>query len=200
MGLTCTVSAAWIFYHSRPVLLRCKKSEATFQDRNVPLTCGNVELRGFEPLTSCMPYRPGPSPDVAWCRPACRLPVRTVGGRGLASPRDCRCWLPTWLPQDPLANQSSMYSNKLARGSRRLTGAGAQRLGTDGSSAGQWLPGSMARILTTPYGSCGSFYTLDVGRNFSASARTLKRNWRWQRRFYDLDVERDFSAVLILFI
>jgi hypothetical protein len=55
MGLTCTVSAAWIFYRSRPVLLSCKKSEAIFQDRNVPLTCGNVELRGFEPLTSCMP-------------------------------------------------------------------------------------------------------------------------------------------------
>jgi hypothetical protein len=57
MGLTCTVSAAWIFYRSRPVLLSCKKSEAIFQDRNVPLTCGNVELRGFEPLTSCMPCK-----------------------------------------------------------------------------------------------------------------------------------------------
>jgi hypothetical protein len=35
--------------------LHCKRSEAIFQDRNMPLTCGNVELRGFEPLTSCMP-------------------------------------------------------------------------------------------------------------------------------------------------
>jgi hypothetical protein len=24
-------------------------------DRNMPLSCDNVELRGFEPLTSCMP-------------------------------------------------------------------------------------------------------------------------------------------------
>jgi hypothetical protein len=74
MGLTCTVSAAWIFYRSRPVLLSCKKSEAIFQDRNVPLTCGNVELRGFEPLTSCMPCLTVPSDAVA--------PGRVTAGQG----------------------------------------------------------------------------------------------------------------------
>ena len=35
--------------------LRCKRSEVIFHGRNMPLTCGNVELRGFEPLTSWMP-------------------------------------------------------------------------------------------------------------------------------------------------
>jgi hypothetical protein len=34
--------------------LRCKRSEAIFHGRNMLLTCGNVELRGFEPLTSCI--------------------------------------------------------------------------------------------------------------------------------------------------
>src|ERR1035441_445471 len=37
-------------------------------DRNMPLSCENVELRGFEPLTSCMPYKFSQSPDVAACR------------------------------------------------------------------------------------------------------------------------------------
>jgi hypothetical protein len=35
------------------------------QDQNMPLTWENVELRGFEPLTSCMPYKPEPWLDVA---------------------------------------------------------------------------------------------------------------------------------------
>ena len=30
-------------------------------DRNMPLNCENVELRGFEPLTSCMPCLTGSS-------------------------------------------------------------------------------------------------------------------------------------------
>jgi hypothetical protein len=46
----------------------CKRSEIIFQDHNVPLSWENVELRGFEPLTSCMPYRP-----------------RDIAGRSLAS-------------------------------------------------------------------------------------------------------------------
>jgi hypothetical protein len=36
-------------------LLGCKRSKIIFEDRNWRLTCGNVELRGVEPLTSCMP-------------------------------------------------------------------------------------------------------------------------------------------------
>jgi hypothetical protein len=42
-----------------------------FEDRNWRLTCGNVELRGLEPLASCMPCKSGCSltrPDMA---PAC---------------------------------------------------------------------------------------------------------------------------------
>jgi hypothetical protein len=39
--------------------------EDDFQDRNMPLTWGNVELRGFEPLTFCMPCKPDPWLDVA---------------------------------------------------------------------------------------------------------------------------------------
>jgi hypothetical protein len=35
--------------------LQCKKSKIIFQDHNMPVSCGNVELRGFEPLTPCMP-------------------------------------------------------------------------------------------------------------------------------------------------
>ncbi len=37
--------------------MRCRKSKIIFQDHNMPLTCENVELRGFEPLTFCMPYK-----------------------------------------------------------------------------------------------------------------------------------------------
>jgi hypothetical protein len=36
-------------------------------DRNMPLSCDNVELRRFEPLTSCMPYKIKLWLDVAEC-------------------------------------------------------------------------------------------------------------------------------------
>ena len=35
--------------------------------RNMPLSWENVEFKGFEPLTSCMPYKPEPWLDVAEC-------------------------------------------------------------------------------------------------------------------------------------
>ena len=35
--------------------LSCKRSKINFKDHNMTVTCGNVELRGFEPRTSCMP-------------------------------------------------------------------------------------------------------------------------------------------------
>jgi hypothetical protein len=38
------------------------------EDHNRPLTCGNVELRGFEPLTSCMPSVGSTSSRVHLCR------------------------------------------------------------------------------------------------------------------------------------
>jgi hypothetical protein len=65
----------------------------------------NVELRGFEPLTFCMPYRGDSSPDRAGRRPAWRLPAVTMAGCGLMLPGACRCWLPTWLPGNSLARQ-----------------------------------------------------------------------------------------------
>ena len=42
-----------------------KRSEILFQDHNMPLSWENVELRGFEPLTSCMRYKPELWLDVA---------------------------------------------------------------------------------------------------------------------------------------
>jgi hypothetical protein len=41
------------------MLLGCKRSKIISEDHNMRLTCGNVELRGFEPLTSCMPCKSG---------------------------------------------------------------------------------------------------------------------------------------------
>jgi hypothetical protein len=45
--------------------LQCKKSKIIFQDHNMPLNWENVELRGYEPLTSCMPYKYLPPRDMA---------------------------------------------------------------------------------------------------------------------------------------
>ena len=58
-----------------------------------------VELWGFEPQTSCMPYKLRPSPHVAVCRPAWSSPAASVAVRGLASPGVAPRWLPTWLPE-----------------------------------------------------------------------------------------------------
>ena len=87
--------------------MTCRKSKIIFQDHNRPLTCENVELRGFEPLTFCMPYRPGPSLNEARRRPACRSPAWILAGYGLVSPGVWRCWLPTWLPGNSLAPLNS---------------------------------------------------------------------------------------------
>jgi hypothetical protein len=57
-----------------------------------------VELRGFEPLTFCMPYRAGPSPDGAGRRHTSRSPAVILARCGLTLPGACRRWLPTWLP------------------------------------------------------------------------------------------------------
>src|SRR5580658_2530676 len=68
-----------------------------------------VELRGFEPLTSCMPYRPHQRPDVAWYRPAGRSPAATMAQCGLTSRGDWRRWLPTWLPASSVARPPRRY-------------------------------------------------------------------------------------------
>ena len=54
MLLTC-IDFGWARNSSSGNLLSCKRSKSNFEDHNRPLTCGNVELRGLEPLASCMP-------------------------------------------------------------------------------------------------------------------------------------------------
>jgi hypothetical protein len=88
-------------------LMTCRKSKIIFQDHNMPLSCENVELRGFEPLTFCMPYRPEPSLDGAGRRRASRLPAVILARCGLRLPGACRRWLPTWLPGKSLAALTS---------------------------------------------------------------------------------------------
>ena len=131
--------------------LHCKRAEAPFQDHNMPLTCENVELRGFEPLTSCMPCRPGPSPDGARCRPACRLPAMTVARCGLTPPDARRRWLPTWLPANPLATLITGGSNRLPTAHPRL--AADDRQETGGPDLGETR--SSASYIPDRAGHCG---------------------------------------------
>jgi hypothetical protein len=49
-------------------LLGCKHSKVISEDRNMRLTWGNVELRGVEPLASCMPCNK--SNALAWASTA----------------------------------------------------------------------------------------------------------------------------------
>jgi len=52
-----------------PRCLQCTRSKIQFQDHNMPLSWENVELRGFEPLTFCMPYKSLSFRNVARCGP-----------------------------------------------------------------------------------------------------------------------------------
>ena len=45
--------------------LSCKRSKINLKDHNMAVTCGNVELRGFEPRTSCSPCKSGSLPARA---------------------------------------------------------------------------------------------------------------------------------------
>jgi hypothetical protein len=45
-------------------LARMHEVKDHLYDRNMSLNCGNVELRGYEPLTSCMPCLTVPSGGV----------------------------------------------------------------------------------------------------------------------------------------
>ena len=49
----------------RRVLPTLQEVRGYLQDRNIALTCENVELRGFEPLTFCMPCRRATSCAIA---------------------------------------------------------------------------------------------------------------------------------------
>ena len=111
------------------------------QDRNMPFNCGNVELRGFEPLTSCMPYRPRPTLSVAWHRLAGRL---SCGDRGSTWPDVARL-LPTLAPNlapskltssanDPIARTKPGHQTARAASSRTLAD---DRTGEDPPSDGR---------------------------------------------------------------
>jgi hypothetical protein len=57
----------------------------TSEDQNMPLTCGNVELRGFEPRTSCMPSAGSTSTAVHLCRsPSQAVRISPPGSRPVA--------------------------------------------------------------------------------------------------------------------
>jgi hypothetical protein len=87
-----------------------------------------VELRGFEPLTSCMPYRSSPSPDGAERCLVCHCAAKTLARCGLMSPGACRHWLPSWLPANSLATLTVPWPNnrparQTARGASSRTPA-----------------------------------------------------------------------------
>jgi hypothetical protein len=103
-GLTTFIQA------SPDVRIRCRCHLIVYFTRTS--TRKIVELRGFEPLTSCMPYRPGPSPDKARHRLAWPLPAVTVAERGPAWLGTWRRWLPTWLPVSSLA--ALMFDDRTA--------------------------------------------------------------------------------------
>ena len=63
----------------------CRKSKIIFKDHNMPLSWENVELRGFEPLTFCMPCLQAPSGGVSLGRVSARQ------GNGLAWQTGCIC-------------------------------------------------------------------------------------------------------------
>ena len=75
-----------------------------------------VELRGFEPLTFCMPYRPEPLLDGARRRHASRPPAVILARCGLTLPGACRCWLPTWLPGNSSATLTPGRPDRQAAG------------------------------------------------------------------------------------
>ena len=102
-ALTCEDACAGTGCEGPSAARAMQEVKDHLQDRNMPLSCGNVELRGFEPLTSCMPYRPRPTLSVAWHRLASRSAAAIVARRGPTSPGPCRRWLPTWLPANSLA-------------------------------------------------------------------------------------------------
>ncbi len=113
-ALTCEDAFAGTGCEGLSSALAMQEVKDHLQNRNMQLSCGNVELRGFEPLTSCMPYRPGPTPDRARSRPACRLAAKTLARCGLTSPGTCRHWLPSWLPVNSLAALTAQWPGQKA--------------------------------------------------------------------------------------
>jgi len=121
-------------------------------------TKNTVELRGFEPLTFCMPYRPRLSPDVAGRRHASRSPAVIPAQCGLTLPGACRRWLPTWLPgnssatltpgrpdRPPARRRPRNRSDDLHRPSPRSTRPSSGRLRQPGNTAHPRSVGSLLR-------------------------------------------------------
>src|SRR5207253_7746936 len=54
---------------------------------------------GFEPAAYCLGGTSERSPDAAGRGLMCGLAAPIVANCGPASPRVCRCWLPSWLPR-----------------------------------------------------------------------------------------------------
>src|SRR5262249_28286143 len=95
-------------------LLGCMRSKVVSQDRNMPLSCGNMELRGLEPLASCMPSTGSTSIAVRLCRSrSSHVHVGTCGSGSVAVLSRC-----TGQPARPGPNEhlTSGNTQELYRG------------------------------------------------------------------------------------
>ena len=170
-ALTCEDTCAGAGCEGPSAALAMQEVKDHLQDRNMLLNCGNVELRGFEPLTSCMPYRPVPSLDGARCLPACRLPAMTVAVCGLMSPGAWRRWLPTWLPANPLARLTLPANRTQGRPANAPTVSWRARDEQELQGCSAAVSATTSRIPVTPGPSSTSF----EGRNDADSSRTPLR-------------------------
>jgi len=123
-ALTCEDAYAGTGCERPSATLAMQEVKDHLQDRNILLNCRNVELRGFESLTSCRPYGRRPSP----CTP------KTCGVRGPMWP-DVALRLPLLAPNlaprqlVSAANVRSPDSSQITsrRTTRRRTGTAAPR-------------------------------------------------------------------------
>src|SRR5580700_8096184 len=112
-------------------LARMHEVKDHLYDRNMSLNCGNVELRGYEPLTSCMPCLTVPSGGV----PLGRVTARQ--GNGLVR----------WgLATSAVVWGALSLGLSLATGlvSRSVGPPGCRHRGSSGAA-----PGFTARLLRT---------------------------------------------------
>ena len=154
----------------------CKRSKITYEDHNMPLTCRNVELRGFEPLTSCMPsagstsarvHLPtSPSRDVRTSPPESG-PVAVLSCCTALSPRRCAL-RPTRDQSNPFGFTAlatgTTHAIGIARPASPAVTAGAQ-MGADRYAAriGRSIPPERRRA--------GSLLVLAAGLSMPDAAR-----------------------------
>jgi hypothetical protein len=158
---------------------QCKRSKINFKDHNMPLTCGNVELRGFEPRTSCMPYKSSQWHDMAGCGSTSSFNRSTSP----AIAHYCLSLAPRLAPQRLLATVSPTPHGTVWRPMHRvLTIVGDVRAGIAGSA----MPGgarAAAMICGCPATVAASPRTWAAGRadpRVSAALRTAGPRWRIQ--------------------